>query len=89
MKFKVGDIVKFREFENLPDWLRDPDREITNNFHKKNVGKIANVTEVQERSSTDTRIIIDLNEAGLFCFRKERFMKIHSEIELDSNLFQL
>lgn len=89
MKFKVGDKVFFKKYEDLPDWLQSNKRKFTNQFHKKNIGKETNVTEVQERSLTDTRIIIDLPGAGTFCFRKERFIKIPNEIELDDNLFQL
>lgn len=85
MKFKVGDYVKFKNFDGLDGLGSKYKRGTAGDFHIHHQGRKSKVKELDSHG----KLRLEIDKENMFFFKPERFIKSHGIVEMDEHLFQL
>lgn len=81
MKFRIGELIKFKNFDQMEYDYKMGNAAIFHKRHQNRVSKVINV-------DSEGKLKIDLDKEDRFHFRPARFVK-YNILNIDDDLFQI
>lgn len=82
MKFRVGDYVRFKSFDDLGSKYK---RGTAGDFHRHHQSRKSRVKKIDGHG----KLRLEIDKENRFFFKPERFIKSPGIVEMDEYLFQL